>query len=123
VTAEARCGSLPSRRALLAGGVGAAAALVFARSRPAWSASDLIVTTRQGLVAGHIDAGIAVFKGIPYGDDTRAHRFRPPLAHPAWPGVRHEYGPSAPQGSSAELSRAFIAFAKTGDPNVEGLPS
>jgi para-nitrobenzyl esterase len=104
VTADARHGALPSRRALLVGGVGAAAALVLPASRPAWSAGDLVVTTRQGRVAGHLDAGVAVFKGIPYGADTRARRFRPPLAHPAWPGVRpaHEYGPSAPQGSSPE---------------------
>ena len=103
MTADARRAHVPSRRALLASGVGAALALALP-ARRAFAASDPLVETRQGRVAGHLDAGIAVFKGIPYGEDTRGRRFRPPLAHAAWPGVRpaHEYGASAPQGSSPE---------------------
>ena len=96
-----------TRRALLTSSMTTAAALLLPRERRAFAANepaDPVVDTRQGRVAGYFDAGIAVFKGIPYGADTSAVRFRPPVAHPPWSELRpaREYGHSAPQASSNE---------------------
>jgi para-nitrobenzyl esterase len=57
------------------------------------------VTTSAGKIRGFVDHGIHVFKGVRYGEDTRARRFRPPEAARPWTGVRDaiEFGPIAPQ--------------------------
>lgn len=56
--------------------------------------------TRSGRVRGAMDGGVCVFRGIPYGADTHAHRFRAAPAEPPWHGVREAlvFGASAPQG-------------------------
>ncbi|HKO93016.1 MAG TPA: carboxylesterase family protein, partial [Polyangiaceae bacterium] len=94
------------RRTLLASGVGAAVALVLpaASARRASGAAEPVVETRQGRVAGYVDGGIFVFKGIPYGEDTSRYRFRAPVTRAPWQGVRaaQTYGPAAPQGSREE---------------------
>ena len=60
--------------------------------------------TRTGRVAGTRAAGVQVFKGLPYGADTRAHRFRPAPPPPSWKGVRDalDYGPACPQPGTDE---------------------
>jgi len=94
------------RRTLLASGLGAALALALPAisARRARAAAEPVVETRQGRVAGYVDGGIFVFKGIPYGEDTSRSRFRPPVARAAWHGVHpaQQYGPAAPQGSREE---------------------
>ena len=99
----------PTRRGLLASAVGAAVglALTAAAPRRALGAAETpLVDTRQGRVAGYVDAGIFVFKGIPYGEDTSRTRFRAPVARAAWHGVRaaRAYGAAAPQGSRDEAT-------------------
>jgi len=58
-----------------------------------------IVGTSAGQIRGFVDHGIAVFKGIPYGDDTAKHRFQAPVPPLPWQGIRDclEFGPMAPQ--------------------------
>lgn len=59
-----------------------------------------IVETGCGKVAGYVDRGVLVFKGVPYGATTaRAGRFKAPKAPQPWTGVRssRHFGPEAPQ--------------------------
>jgi para-nitrobenzyl esterase len=58
-----------------------------------------VATTTSGKLRGYVDSGINVFKGIPYGEDTAARRFMPPLPAKPWTGIRDalNYGPQAPQ--------------------------
>ena len=63
-----------------------------------------LASTTSGRVRGHVDRGIKVFKGIPYGADTRLRRFMPPVAPAPWTGVRDalDFGPKAPQGTGRD---------------------
>ena len=59
-----------------------------------------IVDTSHGKVSGATEAGVHVFRGIPYGGDTgHAARFRPPTSPTSWTGTRDATtnGPAAPQ--------------------------
>lgn len=75
---------------------------------PASTAGDRIVTgkntaiveTSYGKLAGYIDRGVFVFKGIPYGASTAgAGRFKAPKPPSPWTGVRSSraFGPESPQ--------------------------
>jgi para-nitrobenzyl esterase len=62
-----------------------------------------IVSTSCGLVEGSSQAGLLIFKGIPYAAPPVGRlRWEPPQPCPPWPGVRpaRQYGPSAPQNPS-----------------------
>lgn len=68
------------------------------------SAAQSAAETAVGKVRGQVNDGVHVFKGIPYGASTAGkNRFMPPVQPASWSGVRDalEYGPSAPQGRSA----------------------
>src|SRR5438445_390859 len=68
----------------------------------AGAAEAPVAQTTAGKVRGAVnDSAIAVFKGIPYGDDAAKHRFQPPVPPVSWDGVRDAlaFGPMAPQGS------------------------
>jgi len=59
-----------------------------------------IVETTYGKLAGYIDRGVLVFKGIPYGASTAsAGRFKAPKPPSPWTGVRscRAFGPESPQ--------------------------
>jgi para-nitrobenzyl esterase len=60
----------------------------------------VVAPTASGRIRGTVNAGINVFKGIPYGGPTGGkNRFMPPTKPLAWTGVRDAlaYGPTAPQ--------------------------
>ena len=61
-----------------------------------------IAHLRSGRVAGQLEQGIHVFRGIPYGADTAPHRFQRAVQELPWRGVRDalDYGPAAPQTSA-----------------------
>jgi len=53
----------------------------------------------QGELRGTGEAGVLVFRGVPYGSDTATTRFRAPRPAAAWQGVREarQFGPRCPQ--------------------------
>ncbi len=62
-------------------------------------AHEAITETTSGKVAGYIDRGVFVFKGIPYGADTSgAGRFKRPGLPKPWSGTRscRAFGPQSP---------------------------
>jgi para-nitrobenzyl esterase len=58
-----------------------------------------VVRTASGRLEGTTDNGIHVFKGIPYGADTRPTRFQAPVPVKPWRGVKKAlaYGSACPQ--------------------------
>ena len=75
------------------------------------SSEVAITNTESGRVAGYIENGIYIYKGIPY---AKAERFLPPTRVDKWEGIRSSraYGPTCPQGKrmgwySDEQSFAF----------------
>ncbi len=63
-----------------------------------------VARTTYGHVRGAIDSGIATFKGIRYGANTRLRRFMPPMRPKRWSGIHNTltYGPSCPQARGSE---------------------
>ncbi|MGO8862339.1 MAG: carboxylesterase/lipase family protein [Acidimicrobiales bacterium] len=62
--------------------------------------SGLELVVDGGTIRGIDEAGVRVFKGVPYGDDTSGEgRFQPARPPRSWSGVRDctGYGPSCPQ--------------------------
>jgi para-nitrobenzyl esterase len=74
------------------------------------SRNDAIVNTQSDIIAGYIDDGISVFKGVPY---AKAERFMPPENPDPWKDtlVCRTFGPKSPQtfGNSSNF-RSNDAF-------------
>ncbi|RPK57818.1 Carboxylesterase [Streptomyces sp. ADI96-02] len=76
------------------------------------------VTTAYGDVRGTVEAGVAVFRGIPYAaPPVGARRFRAPAPPRPWRGVRDavDFGPTAPKRPYAPPLDALLP-----DPAVAG---
>lgn len=86
------------RRSVLGAGAMAWPGLVLANT------DAPVAVTRAGVVRGYRDRGIAVFKGVPYGGDTAAQRFKPAPPPTPWTGVRdaQSYGVASPQSHADE---------------------
>lgn len=83
------------------------------------SAKDAIVKTESGLVAGYIEDGIYIYKGIPYAE---AERFMPPTKAKTWEGIRSSraYGPTCPQKKRMGWMIDEMAFESRWDDGYPG---
>ncbi len=74
--------------------------------------------TTSGPVAGYIDGGVYIYKGIPY---AQAERFMPPVDPEPWTDVRpsRAHGPTCPQGARSGWWSDEQAFAMHWD---DGFP-
>ena len=82
------------------------------------SAKATTVSTASGQVAGYIDDGVYIYKGIPY---AKAERFMPPQDPEPWNEVRSSraYGPTCPQDKRMGWYSDAQAFAMHWD---DGFP-
>ena len=82
------------------------------------SAKAATVQTQSGPVAGYVDDGVFIFKGIPY---AKAERFMPATDPDPWTEVRasRAYGPTCPQDKRAGWWSDDQAFAMHWD---DGFP-
>lgn len=94
------------RRRFLGQLAGTSALVTLAATLPATAASrnPVFATTRSGRIAGIVERGVHVFRGVPYGADTGTRRFQRALRETAWTGVRDavRFGASAPQRGDAD---------------------
>lgn len=111
-----------TRREWLQGSLLIAGSLSMPAMVHAASGSSSILQTRAGKVAGVKAQGVHVFKGIPYGADTRTTRFQPAAAPVAWKRTRDalSYGPSCPQSSSKETMSEDCLYLNVWTPALRG---
>lgn len=78
-----------------------------------------VACTQQGRVAGYMEDGVYIYKGIPY---AKAERFMPPADPDSWEGVRscRAYGPTCPQGKRTGWLHDQSAFAFRWDDGFPG---
>lgn len=78
-----------------------------------------VTETTSGKVAGYIDRGIYVYKGIPY---AKAGRFEEPQDPDPWEGIRSSraYGPTAPQAFRTGWYSDQAAFSSNWDDGFAG---
>ncbi|MGW4633563.1 carboxylesterase family protein [Nocardia sp. NPDC004415] len=83
------------------------------------------VRTTAGTVRGRVENSVAVFRGIPYARPPfGALRFRPPVAVPAWEGVRDAgaFGPGVPQaGHRGAVMTAVAGVVEDGSDDCLSL--
>jgi para-nitrobenzyl esterase len=73
----------------------------------------VVARTTAGEVEGRTRGGALLFAGIPYAEPpVGARRFRPPIPHAGWRGVRSatRFGPAAPQRPGTGLTAAPLAW-------------
>ena len=96
----------------------AAASMVLRGELFAFGEDALMAATTAGKVSGRVENGINVFRGIPYGEDTKKTRFKAPLPVAAWSGVKEcvEWSTRAPQltGERAGRGPASAEPVRTG---------
>lgn len=81
---------------------------------------DPLATLPQGRIRGITQDGVHIFKGIPYGGDTRHFRFKPAPAVANWRGIRDasDYGASAPQLHTQEPISEDCLFLNVWTPGL-----
>jgi para-nitrobenzyl esterase len=102
------------RRTLLRYSGIAAASLMLHGERFAFGEVAPLATTTGGKVSGRVENGINVFRGIPYGEDTRKTRFKAPLPVVPWSGVKEcvEWSTRAPQMAGERTGRGVTAIGE-----------
>ena len=82
--------------------------------------SSPVVATQYGRIAGYRDNGILVFKGIPYGGDTRHCRFQAPTLPESWTGIRdtQQFGAACPQLNAQEKTNEDCLLLNIWTPNL-----
>jgi para-nitrobenzyl esterase len=90
-----------TRRGAVAAGLAAAIIPASAAGMPS---GDPVAQTGSGPVRGLREQGVAVFRGIRYGADTRSRRFLPPQPPAPWrdPAAAIDYAASSPQRGKNE---------------------
>jgi para-nitrobenzyl esterase len=75
------------------------------------ASSAPVAKTRYGAVAGTLEEGISVFRGVPYGADTAPVRFQAPLPPTPWRGVKacDAFTTRAPQLTAVRGPQALAA--------------
>ena len=88
--------------------------------RAAGNGNDPVVTIASGKIRGQHDAGLDIFKGIPYGAPTGGtNRFLPPQPLASWTGVRDAlaFGHYAPQSNRPRGEKQMQFFNVLGPSN------
>ncbi|HEY0302716.1 MAG TPA: carboxylesterase family protein [Rhizomicrobium sp.] len=83
--------------------LGIAVAAGLAASPSARAERTLVVAAPAGSLTGQIEGALRVFKGVPYAlPPTGGLRWKPPVAMPAWRGIRNatQFGPACHQPHS-----------------------
>src|SRR5437868_15281755 len=112
------------RRTLLRYSGMATASLVLHAERFAFAQDAPVATTTGGKVSGRVENGINVFRGIPYGEDTKKTRFMAPLPVAAWSGVKEcvEWSTRAPQMMGERTARGAAPGREPGgEPERRGV--
>ncbi len=87
------------------------------------SAKMSTVTIQSGPIAGYVDGGVYIYKGVPYG---KAERFMPPTDPEPWKEVRpsRSYGPVSPHPARRgwyDDNQAFVMHWDDGYPDEDCL--
>jgi para-nitrobenzyl esterase len=98
----------------------AASMLLLSSERFAYGEEAPVAMTAAGKVSGRVENGIHVFRGIPYGEDTKETRFKAPMVVGAWSGVKEcvEWSTRAPQLVGERVGRGAAA---SGEPVRTGF--
>ena len=109
---------MPTRRTVVAGTV--ALATLLPGGVHAEGAAP-VAMTRHGPVRGSLDQGIKVFKGVRYGADTSARRFRAAVAPERWTEVADAttYGAASPQKSDEANQSEDCLFLNVWTPALD----
>jgi len=106
---------MPDRRGFIGAGLTLMASPAFA------AASDPVVTTSHGRIRGVREGGLHVFRGVRYGQDTAARRFRAPIAPAPWRDVRPAvaFAPSCPQKATQAATSEDCLFLNIWTPGTQ----
>ncbi len=82
-------------------------------------AASSTIRISSGRIAGYIDGGVYIYKGIPY---AKAERFAPPQSPDPWEGVRscRAYGPVCPQVERSGWQSDESAFSSAWNDGFPG---
>lgn len=111
---------MPTRRTVISTGAAVTAATLIPVGGAWAQEASPVATTKHGRIRGYVDQGIKVFKGVRYGADTSARRFRPAVAPEPWSEVRDalEYGAASPQKSDEPNQSEDCLFLNVWTPEL-----
>ncbi|MGE1125630.1 carboxylesterase family protein, partial [Pseudomonas zeae] len=79
------------------------------------------IATTNGRIRGRREAGLHVFRGVRYGQDTAQRRFQPPLPPEPWRGIvdATDFAPSCPQRAMQVGTSEDCLFLNIWTPGTE----